>query len=110
MVQAQVINSRLAMANVLQNTQQQQQQHHHEQQQVLALMQPAYSNNSSASNNLINISNFTSNFNSGFVTNDTLPSSLHNPRFSREDDDDEQDSTDIASAPVFPNHILHRRS
>ncbi|KNA13638.1 hypothetical protein SOVF_114870 [Spinacia oleracea] len=68
MVQSQVMNSRLAMANALQTSQQHQQHqqlsnnngyevmhlpHHHH------VHQPAYSNNSSASNNLLNLNNTT---------------------------------------------------
>ncbi|CAA7041052.1 unnamed protein product [Microthlaspi erraticum] len=53
-VQSQLINSRVAMANVMQ--QQQQQQSHHQQQQqqqqLVVMQQPEYSNNSSASTTL----------------------------------------------------------
>ncbi|KFK37803.1 hypothetical protein AALP_AA3G031300 [Arabis alpina] len=48
LVQSQLINSRVAMANVMQ---QQQQQNHH-QQQLVVMQQPEYSNNSSASTTL----------------------------------------------------------
>ncbi|CAN1261966.1 LOB domain-containing protein 20 [Linum perenne] len=59
MIQSQLINSRYAIANAFQN---QNNQHQQEQHQV-AMIQPTYSNNSTASNNLINISSFTtSNF------------------------------------------------
>ncbi|CAN8260533.1 unnamed protein product [Cochlearia groenlandica] len=50
LVQSQLINSRVAMANVMQQQQQQQQSHHHHQQ--LVMQQPEYSNNSSASTTL----------------------------------------------------------
>ncbi|XVF56814.1 hypothetical protein PTKIN_Ptkin06aG0150500 [Pterospermum kingtungense] len=108
MVQNQLINSRFAMANALQSSQQQQQQQQ-EQQQHIALLQPAYSNNSSASNNLINISNFTSNFD--LVPDTTAPNSsqsmdclqpLHRP--CHDDEDDEQDSRIPA---IFANQIIH---
>lgn len=62
-VQAQLINSRLAMASALQQQQQQQQN--------TAVLQPAYSNNSATSNNLVNMSTFPSSFD----LTDTTPSS-----------------------------------
>ncbi|KAJ4898554.1 LOB domain-containing protein 20 [Raphanus sativus] len=49
LVQSQLINSRVAMANVMQ---QQQQQSHHQQQQLVVMQQTEYSNNSSASTTL----------------------------------------------------------
>ena len=54
-VQTQLMNSRLAMANALRDSQAIQQQ------QIVAL-QPAYSNTSAASNTLMNINSFNSNF------------------------------------------------
>uniref|UniRef100_A0A2C9VBU3 LOB domain-containing protein n=1 Tax=Manihot esculenta TaxID=3983 RepID=A0A2C9VBU3_MANES len=110
MVQTQLINSRFAMANVLENSQQQQQQQqqlHHQHQQV-SLLQPAYSNNSSASTNLINMSNFTSNFE---LVTDTAPSShslepLHLSRPSHDEEDDEEESR---IPGIFADVILHRR-
>lgn len=56
LVQTQLINSQVAVANAYQSAQQQQQQHH----QNISIMQPAYSNNSSASNNFINLRSFNS--------------------------------------------------
>ncbi|KAE8668845.1 LOB domain-containing protein 20 [Hibiscus syriacus] len=109
MVQNQLINSRFAMANALQNS-----QHHHQQQQHeqhIALLQPAYSNNSSASNNLINISNFASNFELVAETTNTAPISsqsmdhLHLSMPCHDDEDDEQDSRIPA---MFVNQIIHR--
>ncbi|CAN0913411.1 hypothetical protein LINGRAHAP2_LOCUS27906 [Linum grandiflorum] len=85
MIQAQLINSRYAIANVLQNS-----QHQQEQQQV-AMLQPAYSNNSSASTNLLNLTSFTtSNF-------DALP---------RNNEDDEEQSQ---IPTTFPQDILRPR-
>ncbi|KAE8718708.1 LOB domain-containing protein 20 [Hibiscus syriacus] len=107
MVQSQLINSRFAMANALQNSQQQQQQH----EQHITLLQPAYSNNSSASNNLINISNFASNFEFVAETTHTAPNSsqsmdhLHLSMPCHDDEDDEQDSRIPA---MFVNQIIHR--
>ncbi|OMO67872.1 hypothetical protein CCACVL1_20245 [Corchorus capsularis] len=118
MVQNQLINSRFAMANALQTSQQQQQQqaqqqqqqHQQQHQQQIALLQPAYSNTSSASNNnLINISNFTSNFD--LVAETTAPSSqsmdhLHLSRPCHDDEDDEEESRIPA---IFANDIIHHR-
>ncbi|XP_074370784.1 LOB domain-containing protein 20 [Apium graveolens] len=58
LVQTQLINSQVAVANAFQSAQQQQQQQHHH--QNISIMQPAYSNNSSASNNFINLRSFNS--------------------------------------------------
>ncbi|KAL1821161.1 hypothetical protein ACET3Z_016030 [Daucus carota] len=55
LVQTQLINSQVAVANAFQSAQQQQQQHQHHN---ISIMQPAYSNNSSASNNFINLRSF----------------------------------------------------
>ncbi|KAG4123241.1 hypothetical protein ERO13_D11G315000v2 [Gossypium hirsutum] len=114
MVQNQLINSRFAMANALQSSQQQQHhhQHHHQQQQQqhLALLQPAYSNNSSASNNLINMSNFASNFDLVAETT-TAPNSsqsMDHLQLSRPCHDDEDDEQDSRIPPVFVNPIIHR--
>ena len=104
MVQNQLINSRFAIANALQS----QQQPQHE--QNIALLQPAYTNNSSASNNLINISNFTSNFN--LVAETTAPNSSqsidHLP-LARPCHDDEDDEEDSRIPAIFANQIIHRR-
>lgn len=96
MVQTQLINSRFAIANALQH-QQQQQQH------------IAYSNNSSASTNLVNLSNFTSNFD---LTAETAPSShslepiqLSRPSTHDEDGDEEESHKTI----IFANQILRRQ-
>ncbi|XWS64894.1 hypothetical protein CRYUN_Cryun05aG0043400 [Craigia yunnanensis] len=103
MVQNQLINSRFAMANALQSSQQQHEQH-------IALLQPAYSNNSSASKNLINISNFTSNFD--LVAETTAPNSSqsmdHLP-LSRPCHDDEDDEEDSRIPAIFANQIIHGR-
>ncbi|XVF30734.1 hypothetical protein REPUB_Repub16aG0084000 [Reevesia pubescens] len=108
MVQNQLINSRFAMANALQSSQQNQQQQQHR--QHIAMLQPAYSNNSSASNNLINISNFASNFD--LVAETTAPNSSqsmdHFP-LSRPCHDDEEDEEDSQIPAIFANQIIHRR-
>ncbi|KAJ8763153.1 hypothetical protein K2173_025538 [Erythroxylum novogranatense] len=87
MVQSQLINSRFALGNVIQNAQ-------HEQHQHVAMLQPAYSNNSSASTSLINMSSFTSSFD---LVTETAPSSnsldpLHLSRPSHDEEDDEEES------------------
>ncbi|KAJ6877380.1 LOB domain-containing protein 20 [Populus alba x Populus x berolinensis] len=97
MVQTQLINSRFAMANALQ------QQHH------VAMLQPAYSNNSSASTNFINMSCFTSNFD---LVTDTAPSShsmehLHISQPSHDEEEDEEESQ--LPGVIFANEVLHRR-
>ncbi|KAJ6360221.1 hypothetical protein OIU77_004263 [Salix suchowensis] len=99
-VQTQLINSRFAMANVLQ----QQHCHHH-----VAMLQPAYSNNSSASTNFINMSSFTSNFD---LVADTAPSShsmepLQISQPSHDEEEDEEESQ--LPAVLFANEVLHRR-
>ncbi|XP_050203760.1 LOB domain-containing protein 20 [Mercurialis annua] len=110
MVQTQLINSRFAMANVLQNSQhQQQQQHQHQQhQQQIAMLQPAYSNNSSVSTNLINMASFTSNFD---LVNDTVPSHSLDPlgHLSRPPHDDEDDEEESRIPSIFADEILHHR-
>ncbi|XWS58563.1 hypothetical protein CRYUN_Cryun08bG0044900 [Craigia yunnanensis] len=111
MVQNQLISGRFAMENALQSSQQQQQQQqqqHHE--QHIALLQPAYSNNSSASNNLINISNFTSNFD--LVPETTAPNSsqsMDHLQLSRSCHDDEDDEQDSQIPAIFANQIIHQR-
>ncbi|GMN58414.1 hypothetical protein TIFTF001_027508 [Ficus carica] len=113
MVQNQLMNSRFAFASVFQSSeeqQQQQQQQQQLQQHNVGVLQPAYSNNSSASNNLIPVSNFTSNFD--LAATDTAPSSqsldplqaaLTQP--TQDEDDDEEESR---VPHVFSNEILHR--
>ncbi|KAK8514555.1 hypothetical protein V6N12_057455 [Hibiscus sabdariffa] len=110
MVQNQLINSQLAVANALQSSQQQQQHHHHRQQheQHMALLRPAYSNNSSASNNLINISNFASNFE--LVAETAAPNSsqsMDHLQLSMPCHDDEDDEQDSRIPPIFANQIIH---
>lgn len=103
MVQTQLINSRFAMANILQSSQQQQQQQQH-----VAMLQPAYSKNSSASTNLINMSCFTSNFD---LVTDTAPSShsMEPLQLSRPSHDEEGDEEESQIPGVFANEILQRR-
>ncbi|KAL5708731.1 hypothetical protein ACHQM5_019497 [Ranunculus cassubicifolius] len=99
-VQTQLMNSRLAVANAIQNSQQQQQQQH------ISVLQPAYSNNSSASNNLVNLSCFHSSFD---IAEGVLPSSTSfRPTGisgqTQDEDEDEEDSRDpiIFSNPMLP--------
>lgn len=105
MVQTQLINSRFAYANIIQNSQQQQQQQQH---QNIAVLQPAFSNNSSASNNLISMSAFTQDFD---LAGDAAPSShsiepLQLSRPSLQDEDEDEEESRIP--PMFANKILHR--
>ncbi|KAL6335955.1 hypothetical protein AAG906_003580 [Vitis piasezkii] len=102
MVQAQLINSRFAVANAFQNSQQQQQQHQ------IAVLQPAYSNNSTASNNLINVGSFTSNFD---IASETAPSShsLEPLQLSQPSQDEDEDEEESQNPVMFSNEILHRR-
>ncbi|KAL4200334.1 hypothetical protein AMTRI_Chr03g55900 [Amborella trichopoda] len=83
LVQSQLINSRLAMANAPQH-----------QQTHMALLQPAYSNNSSASNNLINIGSLQGSFEPLQVSHPT-----------QEEDDEEESQNPIA----FSNSVLQRK-
>ncbi|WCJ43576.1 LOB domain-containing protein 20 [Euphorbia peplus] len=102
MVQSQLINSRFAMANMLQNSHQQQQQQQH-----LSMLQPSYSNNSSASTNLMNMSSFASTFD---LVADTAPSSSIDPlQLSRPCHDDEEDEEESQIPTIFADEVLHRR-
>lgn len=99
-VQTQLMNSRLAIANALQVQQQQQQQ---QQQPNIAVLQPAYSNNSVTSNNLVNISTFPSSFD----LTDTAPSSrsfeplqITQP-LQDEEEDEEENGNPIVFADAF---------
>lgn len=105
MVQNQLMNSRFAFANALQSSQQQQ---HQQQQHNVGVLQPAYSNNSSASNNLINMSSFTSNFELAPATADTTPSSqsLEPLQLSRPSHDEEDDEEESRIPHVFSHEIL----
>ncbi|GFY98041.1 LOB domain-containing protein 20 [Actinidia rufa] len=109
MVQTQLINSRLAVANAFQNTKQQQQQQQHQHQHI-AVLQPAYSNNSSTSNNqLINTTTFNPSFD---LTAETAPSShsFEPPQLSRRPSQDGEEGEEESRDPVaFANHSLHSR-
>ncbi|XP_015867842.3 LOB domain-containing protein 20 [Ziziphus jujuba] len=112
MVQSQLMNSRFAFANVLQNSQLQQAQQQVVQEQSIGMVQaqPAYSaNNSSASINHINIGSFTSTFE--LAGADTAPSSqsLEPLQLSRPSQDEEEDEEESRIPHVFINEILHRR-
>lgn len=103
MVQTQLINSRLAVANAQQ--QQQQQQHHHH----ITMLQPAHSNTSSASNNFINMSSFNSSLD--LFSETAAPSSqnfeplqLSQPSHDQLEEDEEE-SRDPTMA--FANQMLH---
>ncbi|KAJ4970062.1 hypothetical protein NE237_003161 [Protea cynaroides] len=88
-VHNQLMSSRLAMANALQSIQHQQHQLHPPH---VAVLQPSYSNNSSASNNLVNLSSLSSNFD---LTVEATPlSRRYEPfqlsRLSKEEEDEEE--------------------
>ena len=109
MVQSQVMNSRFAMANALQNSHHQQQQLQQAappQQHHVAVLQPAYSNSSSASTNFIN--NITTSFPSNFDLSSHSMELLH--QMSQPAQDDEDDEEDSRIPLDFANQILHRRS
>ncbi|XP_052186426.1 LOB domain-containing protein 20-like [Diospyros lotus] len=100
MVQNQLMNSRLAVANAMQSSQQQQQQ--------MTVLQPAFSNNSSASNTLVNMSNFNSSFD---LTAETAPSG-HNfepHQLSKRCQDDEDEEEESQNLVAFANQMLHPR-
>ena len=78
-VQAQLINSRLAMEKALQSWSSQQ----------MAVLQSTYSNNSSASNNLINIPTFTSNLDIASSSHSLEPLKLSQPFHDEDEDEDE---------------------
>ncbi|XP_076918451.1 LOB domain-containing protein 20-like [Bidens hawaiensis] len=110
MVQNQLINNRLLVANALQGSQQQLEPVHH-----LSLLQPAYSNASSASNNnILNINSFDSGLNN--LADDhhsaaTLSQQSFNPLqlcqpCHNDEDDDEEESGDPL---VFANQMLQSR-
>ncbi|KMT11291.1 hypothetical protein BVRB_5g109750 [Beta vulgaris subsp. vulgaris] len=131
MVQSQVINSRLAMANVLQSSQHQQQlscnngfheviMHHHPHNHHI--QQPAYSNTSSASNNILNMNTTTttstattavyaSTYNDFVVAAASTALSSHSLdllRLSRPQQDDEEDDEEITRNRIaFANHLMH---
>ncbi|KAK0599603.1 hypothetical protein LWI29_006852 [Acer saccharum] len=110
MVQSQVMNSRFAMANALQNSHHQQQQQLQQaalpQQHHVAVLQPAYSNSSSASTNFIN--NITTSFPSNFDLSSHSMEPLH--QMSQPAQDDEDDEEDSRIPLDLANQILHRRS
>ncbi|EOA32161.1 hypothetical protein CARUB_v10015417mg [Capsella rubella] len=128
-VQSQLINSRVAMANVMQ-----QQTHHQQQQQQLVVMQqPEYSNNSSASTTLAGaaMNRFTVAAEAAAVSYDVmaptnLEHSLQPPmlrhqqsRGDHQHEDEEESggadfsvavgSTTVASEVIFPAEGFHRR-
>lgn len=102
-VQTQLMNSRFAMVNALQNSSSQQQQQQH-----VAVLQPAYSNTSSASNNnLISINNFSSASN---FEQTAAPSNNFEPvRLcqSGQDDGDEEEEEESRDRLAFTNQIFH---
>ncbi|CAA0381238.1 unnamed protein product [Arabidopsis thaliana] len=125
-VQSQLINSRVAMANVMQ-----QQTHHQQQQQQLVVMQqPEYSNNSSASTTLAGaaMNSFTMTADAAAVSYDVMaPTNLehslqpmppHQQRRGDQHEDEEESgadfsvavgSTAVASKVIFPAEDFHRR-
>lgn len=95
-VQTQLINSRLAVANALQMPHQ---QHH------VGLLQPAFSNNSSASNNLVTMGNYPGHFDATEAAPSSRsfePLQLSHPS-NNEDDEEEESQKPI----VFANPLLH---
>ncbi|KAK9068509.1 hypothetical protein SSX86_012623 [Deinandra increscens subsp. villosa] len=108
MVQNQLINNRLLVANALQGSQQQLEPVHH-----LSLLQPAYSNASSASNNnILNINSFDSSLNnladdhhSATLSQSFNPLQLCQPCHDDEDDDEEESGDPLA----FANQMLQSR-
>ncbi|KAG7575880.1 Lateral organ boundaries LOB [Arabidopsis thaliana x Arabidopsis arenosa] len=125
-VQSQLINSRVAMANVMQ-----QQTHHQQQQQQLVVMQqPEYSNNSSASTTLAGaaMNSFTVAAEAATVSYDVMaPTNLehslqpmppHQQRRGDQHEDEEESGADfsvavgsaaVASEAIFPADGYHRR-
>ncbi|XP_043718486.1 LOB domain-containing protein 20 [Telopea speciosissima] len=108
-VHNQLMSSRLAMVNALQSIQQHQQNQPLHQPPNFAVLQPAYSNNSSVSNNLVNLSSLSSNFDIAVET--TAPSSrsfdpLQLSRLSQEEEDEEDETHNPAA---LANQILHQK-
>ncbi|CAF2126160.1 unnamed protein product [Brassica napus] len=125
LVQSQLVNSRVAMANVMQ----QQQSHHHQQQQQLFVMQqPEYSNNSSASTTLAGaaMNRFTATAAAAVGYDVMSPANLEHSlqpmprhqtsRQSQHEDEDESGtdfsvavgSTAVAAEVIFPAEGFHR--
>ncbi|KAF2578211.1 hypothetical protein F2Q70_00009556 [Brassica cretica] len=120
LVQSQLVNSRVAMANVMQ--QQQQQSHHHQQQQLVVMQQPEYSNNSSAST----MNRFTATAAAAIGYDVMAPANLQHslqpmPRHrqvTRNQHEDEEESgadfsvpvgsTAVAAEVIFPAEGFHR--
>ncbi|XP_027158543.1 LOB domain-containing protein 20 [Coffea eugenioides] len=94
-VQTQLMNSRLAMANALRDSQA-------IQQQKIVALQPAYSNTSAASNTLMNINSFNSNFD---LVGEAAPSNSFDPvhlsqapqEVEEEDEEESQNHLDFTS-------------
>ncbi|XP_019199992.1 PREDICTED: LOB domain-containing protein 20-like [Ipomoea nil] len=109
MVQTQIMNSRFAVANALQTSQQQQQQQQQQHAVAAAVLQPAYSNTSSASNNLLNISNFSSNFDLvGETTGAPHNSHCFDPivQLSHPSQEEEEDEEQSHNPIAFTNHMF----
>lgn len=115
MVQTQLINSRFAFANVIQNSHQHAQERQHQQQQqrrdFQTVLQPDYSNNSSASTNLVNINGFTTTeFDLAGDTTAPISSQSLDPLvlpLSRPSQDEEEYEEESRIPPVFVNKTLH---
>ncbi|CDP18379.1 unnamed protein product [Coffea canephora] len=99
-VQTQLMNSRLAMANALRDSQVIQQQ------QIVAL-QPAYSNTSAASNTLMNINSFNSNFD---LVGEAAPSNSFDPvHLSQAPEEvEEEDEEESQNHLDFTSQIFHQ--
>lgn len=105
MVQAQLINSRLAVTNAQQ--QQQQQQQHHLQ---MTMLQPSHSNNSSTSNNFINMSSINSSLDLLGETAAPISQNFGPYQLSRPDELDEDEEESRNPVMTFAaNQILHSR-
>ncbi|KAJ9559102.1 hypothetical protein OSB04_013716 [Centaurea solstitialis] len=108
MVQNQLLNNRLLVANALQTSQQQLEPVHH-----LSLLRPAYSNASSASNNnnMLNMNSFDSSLNNLADDHQTLSQQSFNPlQLCQPCNDDEDDDEEESGDPLaFANQMLQSR-
>ncbi|KAL3537925.1 hypothetical protein ACH5RR_001291 [Cinchona calisaya] len=100
-VQTQLMNTRFALANALQDSQAVQQQ--------IATLQPAYSNTSSASNNLINLNSFSPNFE---LAGEAAPSNSFDPiLLSQVPQEAEEEDEDESQNPLeFTNQIFQQNN
>ncbi|XP_010266765.1 PREDICTED: LOB domain-containing protein 20 [Nelumbo nucifera] len=99
-VQEQLINNRLAVANALQ-LQMSTQQH-------LSVLQPAFSNNSTASNNLVTMSGLPSSFDLAIEMGPS-PRSFEPLQLFQPMQDEDEDEEEIQNPVILENQILHRQ-